>query len=88
VAVKTPDEPVVVELRRAPVMAVQPSGEEVVMAQVVTPPPAEVVQPTLVAQNDPPQLPKTGSDLPLMALFGMLAVGGALILRFAPKRTV
>src|SRR5713101_4690042 len=33
VAVKTPAEPVVVELEKAPVMAVQPSGEEVQIAQ-------------------------------------------------------
>src|SRR6202171_5663850 len=48
VAIKTPDEPVVVELAKAPVMAVQPTGEEVEIAQVVTPPPAE----QLVAQHD------------------------------------
>src|ERR1700682_4553015 len=48
VAIKTPEEPVVVELKRAPVMAIQPTGEEVEIAQVVTPPPAE----QLVAQHD------------------------------------
>src|SRR6202045_330756 len=36
VAVKTPDEPVVVQLKQAPVMAVQPTGEEVEIAQEVT----------------------------------------------------
>ena len=40
VAIKTPAEPVVVELVKAPVMAIQPTGEEVQIAQVVTPPPA------------------------------------------------
>ena len=39
--VKLADEPVVVELKRAPIMAIQPTGEEVQLAQVVTPPPAE-----------------------------------------------
>src|SRR5579864_2139021 len=58
VAVKTPAEPVVVELERAPVMAIQPSGEEIQIAQVVTPPPVEVAT----------ALPATGSSLPLMAL--------------------
>lgn len=82
VAVKTPDNPVVVELRAAPVMAIQPSGQEVVIAQTVTAPPVEV------AQNDPPKLPATGSSLPLVALLGMLALGGALTLGFFQKRAL
>jgi hypothetical protein len=85
VAIRTPAEPVVVELAKAPVMAVQPSGEEVQIAQVVTPPPAEV----LLAQNDPPAtLPATGSSLPLVALFGMLALAGALTLGLIQKRAL
>ena len=83
VAIKTPAEPVVVELGKAPVMAVQPTGEEVEIAQVVTPPPA-----VLVAQNDAPALPATGSSLPLVALFGMLALAGALTLGLLQKRTL
>src|ERR1019366_7385834 len=83
VAIKTPAEPVVVELEKAPVMAVQPTGEEVEIAQVVTPPPA-----VLVAQNDAPALPATGSSLPLVALFGMLALAGALTLGLLQKRTL
>lgn len=84
VAIKTPEEPVVVELAKAPVKAIQPTGEEVEIAQVVTPPPA-----TLLAQNDPPAtLPATGSSLPLMALFGMLALAGALTLGIAQKRAL
>jgi LPXTG-motif cell wall-anchored protein len=83
VAIKTPSEPVVVELERAPVMVAQPSGETVEIAQAVTPPPAEV----LVAQNTPaPVLPATGSSLPLMALFGMLALAGALTIGLVQKR--
>ena len=73
------------ELERAPVTAVRPSGEEVEIAQVVTPPPAEV----LVAQNAPaaePKLPTTASSLPLIALLGLLALGGALTLRVVEKR--
>ena len=38
--IKTADEPVVVQLKQAPVMAIQPTGEEVEIAAVVTPPPA------------------------------------------------
>ena len=86
VAIKTPAEPVVVELEKAPVMAVQPSGQEVEIAQVITPVPA-----TLLAQNDPPAtlpatLPATGSSLPLVALFGMLALAGALTLGLIQRR--
>jgi LPXTG-motif cell wall-anchored protein len=84
VAIKTPEEPVVVELKRAPVMAIQPSGEEVEIAQVITPPPAAA----LVAQNNAPALPATGSSLPLVAVFGMLALAGALTLGLLQKRAL
>src|SRR5579872_6770931 len=73
VAIKTPSEPVVVELKKAPVMAIQPTGQQVEIAQVITPVPQEL----LVAQNEPVRaLPATGSSLPLMALCGMLALAG------------
>jgi hypothetical protein len=77
--VKSVDAPVVVELKRAPIMAIKPTGEEVQLAEVVTPPPAEVAQ---IAQT----LPATASSLPLIALFGLLALGGALAVRVAEKR--
>ena len=38
--IKSADAPVVAELKRAPIMAIKPTGEEVQLAQVVTPPPA------------------------------------------------
>jgi hypothetical protein len=71
----------VVELQKAPVMAIKPTGEEVQLAEVVTPPPAE----TMVAMNEPKTLPATASQLPLIALFGLLALGGALAVRRAEK---
>src|SRR5579862_8086255 len=37
--IQTTDHPVVLALRRIPIMAIQPTGEEVELAQVVTPPP-------------------------------------------------
>ena len=83
VAIKTPAEPVVVELEKAPVMAIQPSGQEVQIAQVVTPPPV-----TLLAQNAPAALPATGSSMPLVALFGVLALAGALTLGLIQKRAL
>ena len=80
-----PEEPkVIAELKEAPVTAVEPSGKEVEIAQVVTPPPAAE---TLVAQSTPaPELPKTASPLPLIALFGLLALGGGLTLRAVQVR--
>ncbi len=74
-----PEEPAVVsELEKAPVKAVEPSGEEVELSQIVTPPPAH--EPLVAA------MPKTASPLPLIALFGLLALGGALTLRVAETR--
>jgi hypothetical protein len=78
--VRTADAPVVAQLRQAPVMAVQPTGEQVQLAEVVTPPPPE----TAVAQK----LPATASPLPLLALLGFLALGGAFVLRSAEKRAL
>jgi hypothetical protein len=77
--IKSADEPVVVALKQAPIMAVQPTGEEVQLAEVVTPPPAE----TEVAVAE---LPATASTLPLFFLFGLLALGSALAVRGFAKR--
>lgn len=83
--IKTADEPVVVELKKAPIMAIKPSGEEVEIAQVVTPPPAAELE---VAREAPKAkvLPETSSALPLIGLLGLLALGGASALRFIEKR--
>jgi hypothetical protein len=85
--IKSADEPVVAVLRQAPVLAIQPSGQEVVLAEVVTPPPAE---PEVVAADAPQaaKLPDTASDLPLIALFGLLALGGALAIRSIRNRVL
>jgi hypothetical protein len=82
--IKSADEPVVVELKQASVLAVKPTGEDVEVAQVVTPPPAEV----LVAENKAPvaELPKTASPLPLIGLLGLLALGAAFSLKLARTR--
>ena len=92
--IKSADNPVVAQLRQAPIMAAQPSGEEVQLAEVVTPPPAEVAatQPEVLTGVPPATgeaertLPSTASPLPLIALFGLLALGGVLALRVAEKR--
>jgi len=84
--IKAADEPVVVQLKQAPVMAVQPTGQEVELAQVVTPPPAaEPVQPVQVAAAE---LPKTASAFPLIALLGLLSLGAAWTLGLVQKRAL
>lgn len=80
--IKSVDEPVVVELKRAPIMAIKPTGEEVQLAEVVTPPPAEIAQTVPATET----LPATASSTPLIALFGLLALGVALAVRTAEKR--
>ena len=84
VAIKTPAEPVVVELKRAPVLAVQPTGEEVQIAQVTPVPQAE-----LVAQNDAPvqTLPATWLIAAGRAIRDA-GLAGALTLGLIQKRAV
>jgi hypothetical protein len=70
--IQSVDAPIVAQLRQAPIRAIQVTGEEVQLAQVITPPPpAELVA----------QLPKTASDLPLLALLGLMALSGGLAFR-------
>jgi hypothetical protein len=88
--IKSAAEPQVVALKVAPVMAIKPTGEQVELAQVVTPPPAEELAqasaPVQLAQNRPETLPDTAGPMPLMALFGFLSLGGAALLGFARRR--
>jgi hypothetical protein len=79
--------PAVVALQQAPVMAIQPSGEQVEMAQVVTPPPAAEVAVAQAPAPVPDTLPATGSSLPLIGLMGLLALAAGLSLRLADNRT-
>jgi hypothetical protein len=83
--IRSTDAAVVVELKRAPIMAIKPTGEEVRLAEVVTPPPAQEVATVRVADKT---LPSTASPLPLFALLGFLALGSAFALRIASKRIV
>lgn len=83
-------EPVVETMRQAPIMAIKPTGEEVQLAEVVTPPPAQLEvavapEPTAAVIE---KLPDTASSLPLIALCGLLALGGALTIRSARKRSL
>ena len=77
--IKSVDAPVIVEMRRVPIMAIRPTGDEVQLAQVVTPPPA-------VAEAAEKTLPATASSMPLIALLGLLALGAAFALRTAERR--
>ena len=85
--VKSADAPVVSELRSAPVMAYNPAGQEVALAEVVTAPPAEPViaaapvEPHVSMAPPVETLPATASDLPLMGLLGLMFLGGAFALR-------
>ena len=84
--VKTADAPVVMELKRAPIMAAEPSGEQVQLAAVVTAPPRE---PMPVATTQMPAadiLPATASTLPLIGMMGLIALGAAFSLRMIEKR--
>ena len=78
--IKSVDEPVVAAMKQAPIMAVKPTGEEVQLAEVVTLPPVE----TEVAMA--PALPATTGTLPLMFLFGLLALGAAFAVRGVAHR--
>jgi hypothetical protein len=69
--VQTADEAPVVALKQAPIMAVQPTGEDAPVAQVVEAPPVQTAA----------HLPKTASDLPLLALMGLLCLSAGISLR-------
>jgi hypothetical protein len=84
--IKSADAPVVLELKRAPIMAIKPTGEEVQLAEVITPPPAQPQ--TEVASVHEKTLPATASPLPLIALLGLLALGGAWTLRLVHNRVL
>ena len=85
----TVDEPEVAQLRTVPVKAIQPTGEDVEIVAVVTPPPAEELEPdTAPTQVAALTLPATASVLPLIALLGLLALGGAWGLGLVKKRVL
>jgi len=90
--IKSVDEPVVVQMKQAPVMAIKPTGEEVEYASVVAPTPVVVVAAPVVAPVPEPvqvaaaELPQTASELPLIALIGVLALGAGLALSRVHKR--
>jgi hypothetical protein len=60
----------VIALEKAPVLAVEPTGETVPLAEVVETPPVQTAS-----------LPKTASELPLLALIGLLSLSAGFTLR-------
>jgi hypothetical protein len=78
--IKTADAPVVQQMKQAPVMAIQPSGAEVELSEVVTAPPAQTQEANRTA------LPHTAGTLPLIGLLGLLALFGSLLFRIAERR--
>ncbi len=75
-------EPIVFELKRAPIMAFKPTGEQVQLAEVVTAPPAEPEK-VMTAERT---LPTTASTLPLVGLLGLMTLGAAFALSLMSKR--
>jgi hypothetical protein len=69
-------------LKEAPVEAVTPAGEEVPMAQVVEAPPVETAS---AAAAEP--MPETASEMPLLALMGLLSLGAGFAVWTYSKRT-
>jgi hypothetical protein len=69
--VRTATEPPVIALKEVPIMAVRPTGEDVAIVEVVEAPPMQTAA----------HLPKTASDLPLLAMIGLLCLGLGISLR-------
>jgi hypothetical protein len=84
--IQSADAPVVVQLKQAPIMAVQPTGEQVELAAVVTAPPVELPEMPVATTPMPDALPSTASTLPLIGVIGLISLCGALSLRPIAKR--
>ena len=86
--INSASEPILMQLRQMPIKAMMPTGEEVQLAQVVTPPPAQAEAATapLAERVAEATLPNTASPLPLIGLSGLIALGGAFAVRAIAKR--
>ena len=69
--VKTPTEPAVIALKEVPLRAVEPTGRDVAITEVITTPPVQTAA----------QLPKTAGGLPLLVLGGVFCLGLAISMR-------
>jgi hypothetical protein len=81
--------PEAAELETEPLIAIEPSGKEAEVAEVhpepAAPAPTEAV---LTAEAEAPELPKTATPIPLVALTGLLAAGAAGVWRIARRRNI
>lgn len=77
----------VIAMKGASLTAVKPTGEEVDVAQVITPAPAEPAKETANVQVGIEQLPNTASQLPMVGLMGILLLTVGIVLRRISKRT-
>jgi len=95
--IEAPTAPAIAQMDAAPLMAVNTAGEDVELSQAVTPPAPEDVQspatptpapaPTVASTSTsaPAELPQTASDLSVMMLGGLLALGGAFSIRMMQR---
>lgn len=76
-------------MKKAPLTAIQPSGNEVQLSEVHPKPmsPAKTQSPTKMAMTTTKSLPKTASPLPWFLLIGTVSLSGSLALKLAAKRT-
>ena len=80
--VKTATEPPVVALREAPLQAVTPTGADVAITEVVSPPPVQIASVQQSASlRETASLPKTAGSLPLLALLGLFSMSIGISLR-------
>ena len=84
--IRSVDAPVVVEMKKAPILAIQPTGEEVQLSEAVTPPPAQLAASEPAPAEPETALPHTASPLPLIGLIGLTALAGAVAANVVGKR--
>jgi hypothetical protein len=80
-----PDEPPAdtTQIKQTPVKAINPSGDEIEITEIVA------TEPLVVPVEAPvSSLPKTGSPLPFLEAAGLLALAAAVLLRVAAVRMV
>jgi hypothetical protein len=70
--IETGAEAPVVALRAAPLKAVKPTGDDIDLGEVISAPPVQTAN---------AHLPKTASDMPLVALMGFLCLGMGISLK-------
>jgi LPXTG-motif cell wall-anchored protein len=84
-AADSADQPPIIALKSATLKAVKPTGEEVEMSEVVVSPPTEIA--AAHPHKHIKRLPQTATQLPLLALIGLLSLGAGFALLVISKRT-